>query len=50
MNARIAAAELGLPVLAKLPVNPDINRLVDAGKIEDVDCTELDEFIEALKQ
>lgn len=44
------AAELGLPVLAKLPVNPDINRLVDAGKIEDVDCTELDEFIEALKQ
>lgn len=44
------AAELGLPVLAKLPVNPDINRLVDAGKIEDVDCKELDEFIEALKQ
>lgn len=42
------AAELGLPVLAKLPVNPDINRLVDAGKISEIQCSELDDFIDAL--
>ncbi|MBD5083253.1 MAG: Mrp/NBP35 family ATP-binding protein [Clostridiales bacterium] len=43
------AAELGLPVLAKLPINPEINRLVDDGKIEEVECKELNEFVEALK-
>lgn len=44
------AKELRVPVLAKLPVNPQINKLVDAGKIEEIECRELDEFIEALKQ
>ena len=43
------AAELGVPVIAKLPINPDINKLVDAGKISDVECSELDEFVSALK-
>lgn len=43
------AAELGLPVIAKLPINPEINRLVDNGKITEAACPELDEFIEALK-
>ncbi len=43
------ASELGIPVLAKLPINPEINRLVDNGKIEAVQCDELDNFIEALK-
>lgn len=43
------AAEAGLPVLAKLPIDPDITRLVDEGRIEDAECKELDEFIEALK-
>lgn len=42
------AAELGLPVLAKLPINPDINKLVDAGKIYDAQCNELDEFTDVL--
>lgn len=42
------ASELNLPVLAKLPINPDINRLVDDGKISDVQCSELDEFVDAL--
>lgn len=42
------AQELALPVLAKLPVNPDINRLVDGGKISEIECSELDEFIKAL--
>lgn len=42
------AAELGVPVLAKLPVNPEINRLVDDGKISEVKCSELDDFVSAL--
>lgn len=44
------AAELELPVLAKLPINPEINRLVDNGKITEASCPELDAFIEALKE
>lgn len=43
------AAELGVPVLAKLPINPEINRLVDAGRIADAKCDELNEFVDALK-
>jgi len=43
------AKELGLPVLAKLPVNPEINRLVDEGRVSEADCPELDEFVSALK-
>lgn len=43
------AAELGVPVIAKLPINPDINKMVDDGKISDVTCSELDEFVSALK-
>lgn len=43
------AEELNVPVLAKLPVNPDVAKLVDAGNIEDVECPQLDEFVDALK-
>lgn len=43
------AQELGVPVIAKLPINPQINRLVDEGKISEIECSELDEFISALK-
>lgn len=43
------AQALGVPVIAKLPINPQINRLVDEGKISEVECSELDEFISALK-
>ncbi len=43
------AAELNIPVLAKLPINPAINRLVDEGRIMDADCKELADFVEALK-
>ena len=43
------AKELGVPVLAKLPINPDTAKMVDAGDVEGVECKELDEFIEALK-
>lgn len=37
-----AAQEMGLPVLASLPMNADIARLCDAGEIERVVCEELD--------
>lgn len=43
------AAELGVPVLAKLPINPEINKLVDAGKISEVEAKELDDFVELLE-
>ena len=43
------AEEFGVPVLAKLPINPAVNRLVDAGRIFDAPDNELDEFVEALK-
>lgn len=42
------AAELGVPVLAKLPINPDVARLVDEGRVEDINCPELDEFVSVL--
>ena len=43
------AKEFGVPVLAKLPINPEINRLVDKGRIFDAQCSELDELVSALK-
>lgn len=43
------AGELGLPVLAKLPIDPHINRLVDMGRVEEVHLSELDEFVSALE-
>ena len=43
------ADELGVPVLAKLPINPENAELVDAGRVEDIDAPELDEFINVLK-
>ncbi|MDE5964205.1 MAG: Mrp/NBP35 family ATP-binding protein [Eubacterium sp.] len=43
------AKELGVPVIAKLPINPQINQLVDQGKINEAECSELDEFVSALK-
>lgn len=42
------AKELGLPVLAKLPINSEINKLVDAGRIFDVQCDEIDDFADIL--
>ncbi len=43
------AKELGVPVLARLPVSPELNRLVDSGKIEEARCAALDEFVNTLK-
>lgn len=43
------ARELGVPVLAKLPINPEVAKLVDAGRVYDVESPELDEFVSALR-
>lgn len=43
------ADELGVPVLARLPINPEINKLVDEGRIYDADCDALNEFVSVLK-
>lgn len=43
------ARELGVPVLAKLPINPEVAKLVDAGRVYDVEAPELDEFVSALR-
>lgn len=43
------AMELNVPVLAKLPINPQVNKLVDDGRIYDAECNELDEFVSVLK-
>lgn len=43
------AKELGVPVIAKLPVNPTVNRLVDEGRVYEAECSELDDFIDVLK-
>lgn len=50
-NSKIdeTAGELGVPVLAKLPINPEVNALVDAGRVDEVSCEELSAFIDALR-
>jgi len=42
------AAEFGIPVLARLPINPEIAKLVDAGRIEDADVTVVKPIVDAL--
>lgn len=43
------AKELGVPVLAKLPINPEITKKIDMGAIEDVEMSQFNELIDALK-
>lgn len=43
------AGELGIPVLAKLPIDPKINHMVDEGRVEEVHLSELDAFVSALE-
>lgn len=43
------AGEYGVPVLAKLPIDPQANRLVDEGRAEEVRFDALEEFVSALR-
>ena len=45
-----AAAQMGVPVLASLPLNADIARLCDSGEIERVVCEEMDPAVDAVEQ
>lgn len=42
------AAELKIPVLAKLPICPENAQMVDDGMVEVIECPELDEFVKTL--
>lgn len=44
-HAEELAAGYGIPVLTKLPIDPDIPRMCDAGRVEDVRGNWLDELI-----
>ena len=43
------AAELGIPVLGKMPMNANFAKAADAGRIFDIDNTELSKAVEVLK-
>ena len=42
------AAELNVPVLARLPIDPELAASVDAGKVEYIERNYLDEVAEKL--
>ncbi|MDD7305274.1 MAG: Mrp/NBP35 family ATP-binding protein [Peptoniphilaceae bacterium] len=41
--------KFGIKAKAKMPINPEITRLIDQGKIEDIDAKELEEIIKAIE-
>lgn len=49
-KAEAVAAELGVPVLAKLPIVPENASLVDAGKVYDVDRAGIDEAFDKIAE
>ena len=42
------AEKYQLPVLARLPIDPGLARLVDAGKVEDADVSRVSEILKVL--
>ena len=44
-----AAESMGVPILARLPMNADIARLCDSGEIERVVCDELEPAVDAME-
>lgn len=49
-NADEIAKELGVPVLARLPINPATAELVDAGKISEADRTGIDAAFDIIEK
>ncbi len=47
-KAEAVAAEFGLPLLGRLPIDPTYARLCDAGEIDRVECAELDPAVKAI--
>ena len=48
-KAKITAAEYGIPAIARMPLDPEIAKLADAGRIEDYDGSALQEVFEQLQ-
>ena len=42
-KAKAIAAEYGIPAIARMPLDPEISKLADAGRIEDYDGSALEE-------
>lgn len=45
-----AAAEMGVPLLTRLPMTPDVARLCDEGEIERVVCEEMEPAADAVER
>ena len=44
------AAEFGIPVLARLPIDPKVAAYFDNGQMEDVDTQALEEVLQAVEK
>ena len=49
-KAKAIAAEYGIPSIARMPLDPEITKLADAGRIEDYDGGALQEVFEELQK
>ncbi len=49
-KAKYIASEYGIPATARMPLDPTITQLADAGKIEDYDVTPLNEVFAQIEQ
>ena len=49
-KAKAIAAEYGIPSIARMPLDPEITKLADAGRIEDYDGKALQEVFEELQK
>ena len=43
------AAELGVPVLARLPIDPKVAQAYDSGRMESVNTDAMEKVLEAVK-
>ncbi|MBO5926158.1 MAG: Mrp/NBP35 family ATP-binding protein [Clostridia bacterium] len=49
-NVEAIAEKFKVPVLARLPINPEITKMVDMGKVEEIDCKDFEKSLSAIKE
>ena len=49
-KAKYIAAEYGIPSIARMPLDPNIAKFADEGRIEDYDATALKEVFEEIEK
>ncbi len=49
-KAKMVAAEYGIPAVARMPLDPNISKLADAGRIEDYDGAALEEVYKSIEK